>query len=557
MKHRAISYLRYSSKGQAIGDSERRQEESFNRWLLQNSDKYIAYEPFRDLGRSGYSGGHLASGGSLGRLLQQAKEGVFGKGDLLVVEAIDRLSRLEPLEAIELYQEILKTGLTILTLEDNQNYSTELLNSGGFALLTLVIKSQASHEYSKRLGSRIKSAHDKKRISAENGEAIKVVSASWLKDGKIYEPIAVLVRKAIDMYLNGYGTRAIAMEITSMARNSDLSVQRKYKKPIDARTIRRWLDNPALIGNWKSKYKLISGCFEPLIDFSTWMRIQEQLEFRKTNKISAGSVKHYKLSGLVVCHQCGSPLTVRVQKPRPTREAPIGSAAYKLRKSIQYLNCSRYLKSGACENNTTWPYQVLEYIYEQTINECLFQMSMGLQVSKGFELKINELTENIAKCEEKFLRAKKLFIDYGEDRAEVDFLQLKNELESLKIERDAMLLGINQIRQNNGEEFANDGHDSIRCEPWEAADDIGKRKILKEAGYSIVVANKNAECWYSNKVWNIIKRNQNSRTYTLEEKIESEENSMRFVAINDEGREVAHASSLAELSQLLDTETMN
>lgn len=554
MKHQAISYLRYSSKGQARGDSERRQEESFNRWLLQNTDKYTAYELFKDLGRSGYSGGHLARGGSLGRLLQQAKEGYFGKGDLLVVEAIDRLSRLEPLEAIELYQEILKTGLSILTLEDNQIYSTESLNSGGFALLTLVIKSQASHEYSKRLGARIKSAHEKKRINAQNGNVEKVVSASWLKNGKIYEPIAVLVKKAIDMYLNGYGTRAIAIEITSLISNADGAVKERYKKPIDARTIRRWLDNQALIGNWKSKDKLIEGCFQPLIDYSTWMKIQDQLDFRKANKISSGSVTHYKLAGLIVCHHCGSPFTVRVQKPRPTRDAPIDSTAYKLKESIKYLNCSRYLKSGGCVNNSTWPYQALEYIYEQTINECLYQITMGLPVSKEFERRINDLTEQMAKCEEKLLRAKKLFIEYGDNKAEVDYVRLNKELESFQVERDALLLGGNQTRKNDGNEFLTNNFSEIRCEPWEEADEIGRRKILKDSKYFIVIDQKNAECWYSNIKWKLIKRNQKTRTYTLEEINESDESINRFIAINDKGRAVATAGRLQKLSHLLDDE---
>lgn len=552
MQYQAISYLRYSSKGQARGDSERRQEESFNRWLLQHADKYTPYEPFKDLGRSGYNGGHLARGGSLGRLLQQAKEGYFGKGDLLVVEAIDRLSRLEPLEAIELYQEILKTGLSILTLEDNQVYSTESLNSGGFALLTLVIKSQASHEYSKRLGARIKSAHEKKRNNAENGDVKKVVSASWLKNGKIYEPIAVLVKEAIDMYLNGYGTRAIAIKVTSLIKDNDSVVNGRYKKSIDARTVRRWLDNPALIGNWKSKEKLIEGCFEPLIDYSTWMKIQGQLYLRKTNKISSGSVTHYKLAGLIVCHHCGSPFTVRVQKPRPTKDAPIDSTAYKLKESIKYLNCSRYLKSGACENNSTWSYQALEFIYEQTINECLFQITMGLPISKEFEKRVNNLSELMAKSEEKLLRAKKLFIDYGDSKVEVDYIRLNKELESLQVERDALLLSGNQNRKNDGSEFIYDNNNAVRCEPWEMADEVGKRKLLKDSKYFIVLDRKTAQCSYSNVIWKLIKRNQKSRTYTVEEITEGNEAISKFIAINDKGREVATADSLQELSQLLD-----
>lgn len=555
MKHKAISYLRYSSKGQARGDSERRQEESFTRWLLQNADKYIAYEPFRDLGKSGFSGGHLASGGSLGRLLQQAKDGLFEEGDLLVVEAIDRLTRLEPLDAIDLFKDILKTGLSILTLEDNQIYSTESVNSGGIALINLVIKSQASHEYSKRLGARIKSAHEKKRANAEVGEANKVVGAAWLKNGKLFEPIANLVRHAINMYLNGYGTRAIAIEITSKIKDCDAEVQRKYKKPISARTIKRWLDNPALIGNWKSKYKLIEGCFEPLIDYSTWMKVQNQLEFRKANKIVAGTVKHYKISGLVRCHHCGSPFTVRVQKPRPSKAAPFGSVEYESKLPIRYLNCSKYLKSGGCENNSTWPYQALDYIYERTINECLFQIAMELPISKEYENKINDLTESISRGEEKLIRVRRLYIDFGDEKSEIEFLQLQNEIKNFREQREVLILSNNKSRRNDGGEFLTDVDSVITCEPWEIADEVGRRKILKDADYSIIIDGKNAECWYSDVRWKLIKRNQNSRTYTLEEIQESDQSENKFIAIDDEGHIMATANNLRDLSNLLDGET--
>lgn len=551
MQHQAISYLRYSSKGQARGDSERRQEESFNRWLHQNSDKYVPYESFRDLGKSGYSGGHLAKDGSLGKLLLQAKEGIFGEGDLLVVEAVDRLTRLEPLEALELFKQILNTGLSILTLEDNQTYTIESLNSNSFSLLTLVIKSQASHEYSKRLGARVKSAHERKRINAEAGDLSKVVSAPWIKNGKIYSPIANLVLKAVEMYLAGYGTRAIAIEVTKEIKKSDDSVKARYKKPIDARTVRRWLDNQALIGNWKTKYKLIEGCFEQLINYADWIKIQEQLKFRRLNKVVAGSVTHYKLSGLVICHHCGSPFTVRVQKPKPTKAAPAGSNAYTAKSLIKYLNCSKYLKSGSCNNNTTWPYQVIEYIYEETINECLFQITMGLPASRELEAQMNEVSESIAKKQEKIVRAGKLFIEYGDSNAKDEYSILNNEIIYLNEKLSALMTKSKFTKQNDGSEFSSDSHDSFYCEPWEKSDEIGKRKLLKDAQYSIVVNESNAECWFAAKKWSLVKRNQKTRTYTLKE-IENDGTSMKYLAIDDSAKVVVEAETIQQLSRLLD-----
>jgi len=555
MKHQAISYLRYSSKGQASGDSERRQEDSFNQWLSRNLDNYRLYEPFRDFAKSGYTGRHIRGDGSLGRLIQQAEDGFFGEGDVLVVEAIDRLSRLEPLAALDLFQKLVATGLSIITLEDGQTYTSESLNSNGLALMMLVYKIQAAHEYSKRLGLRIRAVHEKKRTEVEKGKTEKIVSAAWLKDGKLYEPVAVLVRTAVAMYLDGYGTRAIAIKINSLIDASEISVKERYKKLVNPTTIRRWLSNPALIGDWQSKEGLIKSCFEPLIKHNEWIKIQNELQARKDKKIKAGTVNHYKLSSLIICGCCGSPFTVRVQKPKPTLAAPLGSKAYAEKPAIRYLNCGKYLKSGSCSNNVTWPYQVLEFIYEQTINECLYQIAMGIPVSKKAEAEINSIMEEIAKAEIENRRMYDLYISFGDDKVKLQYGESLERLKNLKDKKDALVIIQNSTRINNGEEFG-DGYKSepIKCPPWENSDAIGRRKLLKDAGYEILINSKEATCWYGSKRWNLIKRNQLSCTYTVHE-ISSEDGLdelSEYVAVNQDGKAIARAESLSSLALMLD-----
>ncbi len=554
MKNLAISYLRYSSKGQATGDSERRQEESFNKWLSANSDTYELYQPFRDLGKSGYTGKHLRSDGSLGKLLQQTEDGTFKQGDVLVVEAIDRLSRQEPLSALDLFGKIVRAGLTILTLEDGQKYNTESLNNNASSLAILVYKIQAAHEYSKRLAERIKAAHFQKRVKASQGSTDKVLSAPWLKNGEIYEPIAKIVRHSIKMYLDGYGTRAIALNLAEYLKTADESVKKRYKKGVDPRTIRRWLANPALIGHWKSKEGLIENCFKPLIGFSDWMKIQNELQKRTESKVSSGVITHYNLSGLVKCKHCGKPFGVRVQKPRPTKLAPLNSYAYQQRLPIRYLNCGKYLKSGGCSNNATWPYQALDYIYDSTINECLFQLAMGLPATELAEHEINQVNERLAELEEKASRCRELFVDFKDEKAKKTLGETLEEIETLKRKLQILLEANNSQKVNIGQEFMTDGQSILQYAPWDEADVIGQKQILKHAGYEILIDGKFATTYFSNSDWELICRNQNSRTYTLKEttRINGRNGDTEYLAIDENGKVVAKCSTLEELSEVLD-----
>src|ERR1700679_929124 len=112
----AISYKRFSTAKQASGDSRRRQtdlaEDYCRRCKLKLVDTYL------DAGLSGFTGAHLSDNGALRILVDQAKAGKFKPGTLLIVESLDRLSRLEMSTALRLFLDILDTGLVVVTLID-------------------------------------------------------------------------------------------------------------------------------------------------------------------------------------------------------------------------------------------------------------------------------------------------------------------------------------------------------------------------------------------------------------------------------------------------------
>lgn len=112
-KRLAVSYIRFSSGAQAKGDSERRQSEMLARWLEQHKDYELLDTKFKDLGRSGWSGEHLEHG--FGQLLAAIDAEVIPAGSMVLVEAIDRVGRLAPMEMLPLISRIVNAGVSTST----------------------------------------------------------------------------------------------------------------------------------------------------------------------------------------------------------------------------------------------------------------------------------------------------------------------------------------------------------------------------------------------------------------------------------------------------------
>ena len=356
-KNQAVSYARFSSAKQGNGSSISRQKDLFNKWLQQNSDRYYQSSlSSTDEGISAFRGKNKEGG--LGLILKAIGEGLIREGDALVVEAIDRLSRAETLDALGTVSTIVKAGVSIITLEDNQTYTRSSLNTSQIFLLAAKI--QSAHEYSKRLGARVKSAWRIKESKARSGDELPKKLHNlpfWIdRETKKCNSNAEIVRELITLYLKGEGLREIAY-YAKTTHNLDTS----------DRTIGRWLDNPALLGHWRG-----IKCFENLVTEDVFHEIQEQREKRK---LTPKQPNFRTLSGLLRCSECGGTFNFRQQKPRPTSSAPIGSEEYKEKKPIVYGNCRNYLHKKSCSNGATVPEEIALYIYQKTVVSLIYDLA--------------------------------------------------------------------------------------------------------------------------------------------------------------------------------------
>src|SRR5690348_15507597 len=118
VKRHAYSYIRFSSAAQSDGDSFRRQWER-TKEFCRNHNLDLADTRFEDLGVSGWTGKNIEKG-ALGDFIAAVKAGKIPKGSVLVVENLDRFSRLKPRKAYAKLAEIIENGVDVVTLEDGK-----------------------------------------------------------------------------------------------------------------------------------------------------------------------------------------------------------------------------------------------------------------------------------------------------------------------------------------------------------------------------------------------------------------------------------------------------
>jgi DNA invertase Pin-like site-specific DNA recombinase len=277
---KAYSYIRFSTPEQLKGDSLRRQKEASDQYCKDKGLMLDTSLNMRDLGKSAFHGTHVSKGGALYEFLQLVEAGKIEKGSVLIVENLDRLSREKVLVALNQFTNIIQAGITIVTLQDKQEYTQENVNDNWAQLIISITYMARAHDESLRKSQRLSSAWKQKRknaISTDNKKLTKMAPA-WLrlsnnrKQFVLIPEICEAIESIYRMKLAGKGARYIETEINKM---SDI-----WKPPITTRNksggwrksyINKLLmNNRELIGEYQP-HRMIEGKRipegEPIIDY--------------------------------------------------------------------------------------------------------------------------------------------------------------------------------------------------------------------------------------------------------------------------------------------------
>ena len=244
---RVFSYERVSSALQVEqGRGLERQASDADSWCaargLQIDDS------LSDAGVSAFNGDNVANG-ALGRFLAMAQAGDLGDDPILLVEAIDRLSRQEALDSLpDVLLGLVRAGVTIVSLEDGQEFSRAAIREDGTKLVMLALRAEAAHQYSKRLSKRIKAAwkQSAEDLAQSKLKRIGVFMPPWCKfdnDRVVLDPErAAIVRKVFEFALSD-GAQIVASRL-----NEEGVPGLTDSRPWTRSKVRRLLKDPRVWG---------------------------------------------------------------------------------------------------------------------------------------------------------------------------------------------------------------------------------------------------------------------------------------------------------------------
>jgi DNA invertase Pin-like site-specific DNA recombinase len=317
---------------------------------MQTENNLRLDDTLHDIGVSAYTGANVRSG-ALGQFLQLVQSGQIKRGSYLLVESLDRLSRLQVRNALGPFIELINAGITIVTLADKQVYSDATVDENWTQLMmSLAIMSRA-HEESQTKSDRLQRAAEGRRKRALAGETrFSHHMFRWLDQIEIapdkYEyrlnKHADTVRQIYEWADAGIGQIVITRRLNE-AKTPTLTGKGVWQQP----TVGLILRNEAVIGTYQPVHRVngksqpygeaLRGYLPATINEELFWRVQKNKRVRN----SAGR-KGERLTNLIgplaTCAHCQGRMLIKT-----------GGAANNPQK---YIRCDNNYRGGTCTGPT-------------------------------------------------------------------------------------------------------------------------------------------------------------------------------------------------------------
>lgn len=210
----AYVYVRFSSAAQGDGDSETRQMRDVLAWCERRG---LAIDPTRvltDRGRSGFAGAHLARG-ELGRFVRMVETGRVQPGSVLVVEHLDRISRLPLSEARRIIELLLGHDIQIGVVGTDEMFDRRSSDDLSAQVVLMVRIDQAHKESALKRQRQISIWQGKRARARQTREVATKGGPRWLDyDAErrvwVSNEHAGTVTRIFDLAITGHGSNAIA-----------------------------------------------------------------------------------------------------------------------------------------------------------------------------------------------------------------------------------------------------------------------------------------------------------------------------------------------------------
>lgn len=382
---KAYSYIRFSSVKQELGDSVRRQEKLAVEYAREHNLD-LDTRTYRDLGISAFKGKNAAEG-RLKTFLDAIDTGHVEAGSFLLVESLDRISRNDVDEALELLMSIVRRGISVVTLFDKRVYSKSTIrNDQGVSLIVSILQMSRANEESAIKSSRIRAAWQAKYSS---GLILTAMCPAWLtpsedrKNWTLIPEKVQTIKKIFEMSISGLGSPAIA-RVLNQASTLTMHRAAHWSSGI----VSAILKNQAVIGRYIPKKSLndpIENYFPKIISESDFRLTQNGMAARQwIGGRNSESITNL-FAGYSVCEYCETKMRI------------VGSNG-----RHKYLQCqSSYAKSGCV--NGRFPYLAAErgilYRMSEDLSEMMATEAPEVNVLPALQLQKNDLSSRIGKIE--------------------------------------------------------------------------------------------------------------------------------------------------------------
>jgi DNA invertase Pin-like site-specific DNA recombinase len=397
----AYSYARFSDPSQGAGHSLERQKEYAPEFCEEFGCKLNTTLSFADLGKSAFHGAHISAGGGLKRFLECIDAGLVAPGDVLIVENLDRVSRLPLDEAEDLLKSILTTGVRIHTRSPWSIYDRDTLRDP-MQRMQMIMEFTRSYRESKYKQERLTRRWIRNREQARNGEYKLAQTPAWLQPVKAgtkvnaYRVIperAAIVRNIFQMCADGHGLGMIA-KMLNKENTPTFGKSKFWQRSIVSKIIH----NRAVLGEYQpfSSVKLdgrnnissskrvatgdvIVSHYPAIIATDLFDKAQLAIAKRSVNKSGRGTSQAVNLfSGLIVDARDGSTVFVVDKGYGPRLTSNAGA-------------------NGASESTFT-PYELLENAFAVYVDEMPLEL-VAPRNTKAIDKSANSLRQEIESLE--------------------------------------------------------------------------------------------------------------------------------------------------------------
>lgn len=391
----AVAYARWSSLEQGKGSTLERQLQVVERYCAQRGLEIL--ERVTDEGSSAYAGTNVQTG-NLGKIISRVEAGELPRDITIVVEQLDRISRLPPAQVIAWIQRVTDLGVTVATANDGYIINADSIRTNLMGFMGLVFNSFRAHEESRHKSERLAASWKIKRdrLGQADTRPITGVCPAWLRLDSTKESFevipdrAAIVQEIFRRTAEGEGKRSITADLNR--RGVEPWGRGKSKATAwHSSYVQKVLSNPAVIGEYQPHSKPrgaaqrmpvgepVSGYFPTVISEKLWATVRGSRQSGRGNNGQRGQVQNL-LSGLCRCGACGGPMAYQLKSPEGVR---MRSGVAKPQRQASYLSCALRARGGNCEHADHYRYEpiekgILSAFLRSALSDRFFENSDGL-----------------------------------------------------------------------------------------------------------------------------------------------------------------------------------